>query len=137
VSTCISKHGEFSRHETSDEFTCRLCGVFDEAGTLERIREADNLLRLTQAAITAHRDLHRIYGNTSACSGGIGGAALTQHCGVTCGYFERHEGETSRWYDVERAYFRRQDGDPEWADYIPGGRLSTHPITTEPEGGER
>jgi DNA-directed RNA polymerase subunit RPC12/RpoP len=41
VSTCISKHGEFSSHEVDDEFTCRLCGSFDETGALERIRRLE------------------------------------------------------------------------------------------------
>ena len=90
-----------------------------------------DLLRLVQAAIQAHRDLHMIYGSTATCGGGIGGQAMTQHCGVTCGYFEQHEADNNRWCDVERAYFRRQEGDPEWADYIPGGRLSTTPTTEE------
>lgn len=94
----------------------------------EHTTEKDALLRLVQAAIQTHRDQHKIYGSTAVCSGGIGGAAMTQHCAVTCGYDERHEAENERWYDVERAYFRRQEGDPEWADYIPGGRLSTCPI---------
>ena len=98
--------------------------------------EATNLLRLVRAAIEAHRDLHKIYANTSACSGGIGGAAMTQHCGVTCGYGDRHEADNNRWYDVECAYFRRQDGDPEWADYLPGERLSTTP-TPAAEVGRR
>ncbi|HET7386910.1 MAG TPA: hypothetical protein VFJ19_09645 [Nocardioidaceae bacterium] len=92
--------------------------------------ETDALVRLVQAAIGAHRDLHRMYGNTAVCGGGVGGAAMTQHCGVTCGYYECHEAENDRWQDVERAYFRRQDGDPEWADYMPGGRLSSSPTTT-------
>jgi hypothetical protein len=90
-------------------------------------------VRLLQQAIIAHRDQHDMYGSTAACSGGIGGAAMTLHCSVTCGYYERHQGENDRWEDVERAYFRRQDGDPEWADYIPGGRLSSNP--TPPGGG--
>jgi hypothetical protein len=31
VSTCISKYGEFSSHETDPvDFTCRLCFAFDE-----------------------------------------------------------------------------------------------------------
>jgi hypothetical protein len=94
---------------------------------MSEFAEKDALLRLVQEAIQAHRDLHKIYGNTSACGGGIGGSALTQHCGVTCGYGERHESDNDRWYDVERAYFRRQDGDLEWADYIPGGPKSTCP----------
>lgn len=103
----------------------------------EHSGEFDALLRLVQSAIQAHRDLHVIYGNTAACGGGIGGQAMTQHCGVTCGYHERHESQNERWYDVERAYFRRQDGDPEWAEYIPGGRLSTWSTPSdETEGGD-
>lgn len=77
--------------------------------------DRDSLVRLAQEAITAHRDLHKIYGSTATCGGGIGGAAMTQHCGVTCGYFERHEADQDRWYSVESAYFKRQDGDPDWA----------------------
>ena len=88
----------------------------------------DALVLLVQRAIEAHRNLHVIYGSTAVCGGGIGGAAMTQHCGVTCGYHENHEADNERWYDVERAYFRRQDGDPEWADYIPGGPKSTCPL---------
>ena len=87
--------------------------------------EIDDLVALAQEAIIAHRNLHHTYSNTSACSGGIGGQALTQHCGVTCGYFERHEDANNAWYDVERAYFRRNEGDPDWADYLPGRRLSS------------
>ena len=95
---------------------------------MEHTAENDALLRLVREAITTHRELHKIYGNTTACAGGIGGQAMTQHCGVTCGYDDRHQSDNDRWYDVERAYFRRQEGDPEWPDYIPGGRLSTCPI---------
>lgn len=95
------------------------------------------LLRLVREAITAHRDQHVIYGSTSVCGGGIGGAAMTQHCSVTCYASDRHERENDRWEDVERAYFRRQEGDPEWADYIPGGRLSTAPAPTGLEEGDR
>ena len=79
-------------------------------------RERDALLALARHAISAHRDLHRIYGSTAVCGGGIGGAAMTQHCGVICGYNERHDGENAAWHRVERAYFRHQDGDPAWAD---------------------
>ncbi|HMU80712.1 MAG TPA: hypothetical protein PKC57_10670 [Microthrixaceae bacterium] len=93
--------------------------------------ESDALVRLVQAAIQAHRDLHVMYGSTAVCGGGIGGAAMTLHCGVTCGYDERHESQNEAWHDVERAYFRRQEGDPEWADYIPGGRLSSRPLPSD------
>lgn len=80
----------------------------------EALRDRDGLLLLVQKAISTHRDLHRMYGNTAACGGGIGGAAMTQHCGVTCGYFEKHEAENEAWHAVEAAYFRRQGGDPDW-----------------------
>lgn len=82
--------------------------------------DRDALLLLAQEAIQAHRDLHQVYGNTSACGGGIGGAAMTQHCGVTCGYFEKHEADNDHWHRVESAYFRRQDGDPEWGAALRG-----------------
>lgn len=80
--------------------------------------EEQALLRLVQEAIQAHRDLHTVYANTTACGGGIGGQAMTQHCGVTCGYFEKHEADNDRWYRVESAYFRHEDGDPNWADAL-------------------
>lgn len=97
--------------------------------------EKDALVRLVQAAITTHRDLHRVYGNTAACGGGIGGAAITQHCGVVCGYSDHHEAENDRWHEVERAYFRLIDGDLEWAESIPGDLpgLPSNP----PGGGDR
>jgi len=101
----------------------------------EHTAEFDVLVRLIQWAIQAHRDLHVIHGSTAVCGGVIGGQALTQHCGVTCGYDERHTAENERWYDVERAYFRLHEGDPEWAEYIPGGRLSTCP--TPPGSSDR
>lgn len=81
--------------------------------------ELDDLLRLVRAAIQVHRDLHPIYGNTSACGGGIGGAVMTQHCGVICGYHDRHARANDAWREVEAAYFRREKGDSEWADRIP------------------
>ncbi len=81
-------------------------------------REIESLERLIAAAITAHRDLHRVYANTAVCGGGIGGRMLTDHCGVTCRYHERHEAENKAWDRVVRAYFHRQDGDPDWAAYL-------------------
>ena len=126
----LAEESEAGWRREADELAERLAAVRALAHPVtEQTQrdEATNLLRLVRAAIEAHRDLHKIYANTSACSGGIGGAAMTQHCGVTCGYGDRHEADNNRWYDVECAYFRRQDGDPEWADYLPGERLSTTP----------
>lgn len=39
MSTCISWHGEFSRHELDDEYTCKLCGVLDEEALRAELRE--------------------------------------------------------------------------------------------------
>jgi hypothetical protein len=47
VSTCISQHGEFSSHETDDEFTCRLCFAFDDTAAIEAVRELTEAIRLT------------------------------------------------------------------------------------------
>lgn len=80
--------------------------------------DRDALVRLTQEAISVHRDLHKIYGSTATCGGGLGGQTITQHCGVTCAYDERHQADQDRWYAVESAYFRRWDGDPEWVAAI-------------------
>lgn len=110
-----SYHAEQERHAETRKEAER------HKETLARVEaDRDALLLLAQEAIQAHRDLHRLYGNTSACGGGIGGAAMTQHCGVTCGYFEKHEADNNRWYRVESAYFRRQDGDPEWGAALRG-----------------
>lgn len=84
-------------------------------------KESNDIERLIIAAIKAHRDQHRWYGNTAACSGGIGGAMMTQHCAVTCPYHDKHEQEIEAWENVERAFFARRDGDPDWARFLPEG----------------
>lgn len=80
--------------------------------------EVKKLELLIGAAIGAHRDLHTIYGGTSACGGGAGGMTLTQHCGVTCGRDHRHATDRAKWEAVEAAFFRRRDGDPNWIEAI-------------------
>lgn len=85
---------------------------------MDQEAEIKSLTHALAVAIQAHRDLHTIYGSTAVCGGGIGGQAMTQHCGVTCGRFDKHEADNNRWHEVERAYFRRQEGDPNWAEGI-------------------
>lgn len=43
MSACISRHGEFSNHEPTEEdpLTCRLCGVFDEEQARDRLAELE------------------------------------------------------------------------------------------------
>ena len=58
--------------------------------------------------IEADWAMHPVYGNTSACSGGIGGASITAHCAELCpnavhdAARERHEKairRLARWLD--------------------------------------
>ena len=58
-------------------------------------------------AVQAHRNLHRAYASTSVCRGGIGGQAITSHCGEVCDNYAdpklnpRHlwdEHDSTRWY---------------------------------------
>lgn len=37
MSTCISSHGEYSKHEPGEDYVCKLCAEFDEAGALAEI----------------------------------------------------------------------------------------------------
>jgi hypothetical protein len=52
--------------------------------------------------IFAGVDMHPVYGNTAACSGGIGGASVTAHCAELCpspkhdAARERHEAAVRR-----------------------------------------
>lgn len=39
MSTCISRHGEYSEHTLDDEFTCTLCGVLDEDALRAELRD--------------------------------------------------------------------------------------------------
>ena len=51
--------------------------------------------------VQAHRDLHKTYGSTVACRGGIGGQALTSHCGEICYNAGAHEKDTEAWQRLE------------------------------------
>lgn len=37
-----------------------------------------------KALLTSYQNLHRTYGSTSVCWGGIGGQMFTSHCGAVC-----------------------------------------------------
>ena len=52
-------------------------------------------------AVQAHRNLHKTYGSTSACRGGIGGQALTSHCGEICYNADAHQKEMEAWQKLE------------------------------------
>ena len=52
-------------------------------------------------AVQAHRNLHRAYASTSVCRGGIGGQAITSHCGEVCDNYEAHEKDTEAWQKLE------------------------------------
>ena len=51
--------------------------------------------------VQAHRDLHKTYGSTVACRGGIGGQALTSHCGEICYNADAHQKEMEAWQKLE------------------------------------
>lgn len=51
--------------------------------------------------VQAHRDLHKTYGSTSACRGGVGGRALTSHCAEICYNAGAHEKEMEAWQRLE------------------------------------
>lgn len=59
ISTCISRHGEFSSHtHTTDPLTCDLCGVFDEDSARQRIATLEDESRNAAAtALTQFADL--------------------------------------------------------------------------------
>ena len=51
--------------------------------------------------VQAHRNLHKTYGSTSACRGGIGGQALTSHCAEICYNADAHQKEMEAWQKLE------------------------------------
>ena len=57
----------------------------------------DELDRTLRNYVTAEQRMHQTYGNTAACSGGVGGAALTAHCAHVCHNFKAHEKESEEW----------------------------------------
>lgn len=63
-----------------------------------------HLRTLARDAIIAHRNLHPVYGSTSACHGGAGGQTITIHCADVCEN-PVHDDVKDAWQDVEQRYF--------------------------------
>lgn len=51
--------------------------------------------------VHAHRILHKTYGSTSTCRGGIGRRVLTAHCAEICYNADAHEKELEAWWRLE------------------------------------
>lgn len=80
--------------ETAESYERMIAEVVREAGARAR---GEALID----AVQAHRNLHKTYGSTSACRGGIGGQALTAHCAEICYNADAHENEVSAWRKLE------------------------------------
>ena len=101
---------------TDDEFTPTEWEVRDQyaAGNIHAEAEFDRMIAEVERAaaakargealieaVQAHRNLHRAYASTSVCRGGIGGQAITSHCGEVCDNYEAHEKDTEAWTELE------------------------------------
>ena len=101
---------------SDDEFTPTEWEVRDEyaAGNIHAEGEFDRMIAEVERAaaarargealievVQAHRDLHKTYGSTSACRGGIGGQALTSHCAEICYNADAHQKEMEAWQKLE------------------------------------
>ena len=101
---------------SNDEFTPTEWEVRDEyaAGNIHAEAEFDRMIASVERAaaarargealtevVQAHRNLHKTYGSTSACRGGIGGQALTSHCGEICCNADAHQKEMEAWQKLE------------------------------------
>ena len=123
---------------SNDEFTPTEWEVRDEyaAGNIHAEAEFDRMIAEVERAaaarargealievVQAHRHLHRAYASTSVCRGGIGGQAITSHCGEVCDNYEAHEKDTEAWTELEveaidysraRAEAYRQERGEQW-----------------------
>ena len=101
---------------SNDEFTPTEWEVRDEyaAGNIHAEAEFDRMIAEVERAaaarargealieaVQAHRNLHRAYASTSVCRGGIGGQALTSHCGEICYNADAHQKEMEAWQKLE------------------------------------
>ena len=89
-------------------------GLFGHYGMESRSADFDSMIAEVERAaaarargealievVQAHRDLHKTYGSTVACRGGIGGRALTSHCGEICCNADAHQKEMEAWQKLE------------------------------------
>ena len=101
---------------SNDEFTPTEWEVREQyaAGNIHAEAEFDRMIAEVERAaaarargealtevVQAHRNLHKTYGSTSACRGGIGGQALTSHCGEICCNADAHQKEMEAWQKLE------------------------------------
>ena len=101
---------------SNDEFTPTEWEVREQyaAGNIHAEAEFDRMIAEVERAaaarargealievVQAHRNLHRAYASTSVCRGGIGGQAITSHCGEVCDNYEAHEKDTEAWTELE------------------------------------
>ena len=101
---------------TDDEFTPTEWEVRDQyaAGNIHAEAEFDRMIAEVERAaavrargealievVQAHRNLHRAYASTSVCRGGIGGQAITSHCGEICYNADAHQKEMEAWQKLE------------------------------------
>lgn len=92
----------FSQAITDDPDPSELPALFDEwLGAVEREAAAKARGEALAEAVQAHRNLHKVYGSTAVCRGGIGGQALTPHCAEICYNADAHEKEMEVWRQLE------------------------------------
>ena len=73
----------------------------EKVAEIERAAAAQARGEAIVETVQAHRDLHKTYGSTSACRGGVGGQALTSHCAEICYNAGAHEKEMEAWQRLE------------------------------------
>lgn len=56
----------------------------------------DRLLNLLGEIADVFNEVHKVYGSTTVCWGGIGGAAMTHHCSWECDNHQAHHDTNSR-----------------------------------------
>lgn len=67
----------------------------------DEIYLVDDLDRTLRSYVKADQAMHKVYGSTSVCYGGIGGSAMTEHCAHVCHNVSAHEKELD---DYRNAY---------------------------------
>lgn len=63
--------------------------------------------------VHAEQAMHKLYGSTSTCYGGVGGQMVTTHCVHTCHNHGAHQAEEQRYHDAKVAVLQlRVDDGP-------------------------
>ena len=67
------------------------------SGDLQSLEDENRRLReILGEMYTVFMDMHKVYGSTAVCWGGIGGAAMTSHCSWECDNHQAHHDENGR-----------------------------------------